>query len=392
MPYVPHTPSEQKAMLEAIGVSSMDDLFADIPVHQRPKSFDLPPGMSEMEVRQRLEALAAKNDIHLTCFLGGGFYDHFIPAAVDALTSRGEFYTAYTPYQPEVSQGTLQAIYEYQTAICRLTDMECANASLYDGGTALYEAVMMAVRSTGRAQGDRRRDGQPDLPRHAALLHREPESNCVTGAPVRRRHATRRHGCGRLDDEHRRRDRAEPELLRLRRRLHRAVRHGQGHRGHLPSSPCYPMLQASSRRPARWARTSPRPRARAWACPCPSAGRTWASWPAPRPWSARCPAASWAAPWTRRAAPGFVLTLQAREQHIRREKATSNICSNEALCALRALMLPVPAGQGRAAAHGRSSASATRRLRGRAPDRHPRRQPCCNPGTLRQRVRRAACP
>src|SRR4030043_182536 len=110
----------------------------------------LPDGINEQNVRSKLAELADKNSINLTCFLGGGFYDHFIPAAVYSVVSRSEFYTAYTPYQPELSQGTLQAIYEYQSAICRLTDMEVSNASLYDGGTALYEAMMMALRTTDR--------------------------------------------------------------------------------------------------------------------------------------------------------------------------------------------------------------------------------------------------
>ena len=110
----------------------------------------MPAGKSELEVRQYLQKLAHKNATGLICFLGGGFYDHFIPAAVDAMVSRSEFYTAYTPYQPECSQGTLQAIYEYQSAISLLTGMDVANASLYDGGTALYEAAMMALRITGR--------------------------------------------------------------------------------------------------------------------------------------------------------------------------------------------------------------------------------------------------
>src|SRR3989339_861100 len=137
-------------MLVACGVSSMEELFRVIPEAVRPASFDLPAGKSEFEVMSFFERLAQRNYTHLTNFVGGGFYDHFIPAAVDALASRSEFYTAYTPYQPELSQGTLQAIYEYQTMIARLTEMEASNASLYDGGTALYEALLMSMRVTRR--------------------------------------------------------------------------------------------------------------------------------------------------------------------------------------------------------------------------------------------------
>jgi glycine dehydrogenase subunit 1 len=128
----------------------MENLFEDIPKELRPASFSLPRGKSELEVYTTLSNLASQNYSHLINFIGGGFYDHFIPAALDAIAGRSEFYTAYTPYQPELSQGTLQAIYEYQTDICRLTGMEVSNASLYDGGTALYEACQMAIRATGR--------------------------------------------------------------------------------------------------------------------------------------------------------------------------------------------------------------------------------------------------
>lgn len=137
MSFIANTPQQQKQMLEEIGLSR-DGLFADIPKGLAAKDFNLPAGRSEFEVRNRLAELAAKNYTGLTCFLGGGFYDHFIPAAVYAIIGRSEFYTAYTPYQPEISQGSLQAIFEYQSAICRLAGMEAANASLYDGGTALY--------------------------------------------------------------------------------------------------------------------------------------------------------------------------------------------------------------------------------------------------------------
>ncbi|HPN72863.1 MAG TPA: PLP-dependent transferase, partial [Candidatus Omnitrophota bacterium] len=152
MGYIPHSKEDRLAMLSDIGISSgsMDELFKGIPAHLRAKSFDLASGMSEFEVDKYLRGLARKNAVGLVSFVGGGFYDHYTPAAIDAVVSRSEFYTAYTPYQPEASQGTLQAIYEYQSCICRLTDMEVSNASLYDGGTALYEAAMMAIRVTGR--------------------------------------------------------------------------------------------------------------------------------------------------------------------------------------------------------------------------------------------------
>ena len=137
MNYVPHTDKDRAEMLEAIGVKSLGDLFRDIAPPLRPKSFDIPEGKSEFEVCRFIKKLAAKNATDLINFVGAGFYDHYIPAAVDALSSRPEFYTAYTPYQPECSQGWLQAIYEYQTVICELTGLDVSNASLYDGGTAL---------------------------------------------------------------------------------------------------------------------------------------------------------------------------------------------------------------------------------------------------------------
>src|SRR6478609_3617294 len=128
-------------MLTAIGVASVDELFDSIPSDLRLKRpLNLPPAMSELELEQFARELAVRDRTARTCFLGGGAYDHFVPAVVDEITSRGEFYTAYTPYQPEASQGSLQAFFEYQSLICGLTGMEASNASLYEGGTALSEA------------------------------------------------------------------------------------------------------------------------------------------------------------------------------------------------------------------------------------------------------------
>ena len=151
MPFIPHTPEETREMLATVGVRTLDDLFADIPASMRPKSFNLPKGQSEAAICNYFEDMAARNRTSLISFLGAGFYNHYIPKAVDALAGRSEFYTAYTPYQAECSQGTLQAIFEFQTAVTRLLDMECANASIYDGGTSMFEAAMMAVRATKRS-------------------------------------------------------------------------------------------------------------------------------------------------------------------------------------------------------------------------------------------------
>ncbi|MDZ7618288.1 MAG: DegT/DnrJ/EryC1/StrS family aminotransferase, partial [Patescibacteria group bacterium] len=153
MPYLPNTISDQQAMLDAIGVSSIDELFAMIPDALRlNRPLDLPPGMGELELTRHMTALAARNLAagQSACFLGGGSYDHFIPAVVDTIAGRSEFYTAYTPYQAEASQGTLQAIFEYQTLVTQLTGMDVSNASIYDGATAAVEAALMAIHATGR--------------------------------------------------------------------------------------------------------------------------------------------------------------------------------------------------------------------------------------------------
>ncbi|HEY1065560.1 MAG TPA: glycine dehydrogenase, partial [Pirellulales bacterium] len=155
MPYFLNTPQDQQAMLAAIGAKSIDELFDAIPAElQLGRSLNLPAALSELELTQHFGELAAKNvsTADRVCFLGGGAYDHFIPAAVDQLAGRGEYYTSYTPYQAEASQGTLQAVFEYQTLVTQLFGMEVSNASLYDGATAATEAVLMCLNATGRSK------------------------------------------------------------------------------------------------------------------------------------------------------------------------------------------------------------------------------------------------
>ena len=151
-PYTPNTEADRQRMLKAIGVASVEDLFKDIPAQYRDPPLNLPAPRSEFEMQRYVEGLAAANKVpgQYACFLGAGVYRHHIPAVVRQLTSRSEFMTAYTPYQPEVSQGTLQTEYEFQTLVCQLTGMEVANAGMYDGSTSLAEGALMAARVTKR--------------------------------------------------------------------------------------------------------------------------------------------------------------------------------------------------------------------------------------------------
>lgn len=170
MDFAPHTEDDDREMLAAIGIDRMDDLFE--PIQGRLKLgrlLDVPPSLDEVELAAHVRELAAKSTgAALTCFAGGGAYDHHVPAAVRSLASRAEFATSYTPYQPELSQGVLQAVYEFQTLVCEIYGMEVANASLYDGASALVEAVNLAVRKTGRAKAV---VGNTVHPHYLAVLH-----------------------------------------------------------------------------------------------------------------------------------------------------------------------------------------------------------------------------
>ena len=153
MPYIPHTQRDQERMMRAIGIDDVDELFGDIPGSLKlEKALDLPEPLSEMELIAELNEIANANRgvDHYISFLGAGAYDHFVPSAVNHLVTRSEFYTAYTPYQAEISQGILQAIYEFQTMVCVLTGMDVANASVYDGATAAAEAAVMSLNASGR--------------------------------------------------------------------------------------------------------------------------------------------------------------------------------------------------------------------------------------------------
>jgi glycine dehydrogenase subunit 1 len=152
MGYGPHTADDRTLMLQTVGVATVDELFADIPAAVRASGLDLPPPEPELSLAAHLTELAGRNRIDLASFLGAGVYRHHIPATVDAILSRGEFYTAYTPYQPEISQGTLQTIFEFQSLIAELTGLPVVSASHYDGAAATAEAALMTIRATGRSR------------------------------------------------------------------------------------------------------------------------------------------------------------------------------------------------------------------------------------------------
>lgn len=146
MPYTPHTDEQVREMLDVIGLDNESDLFSSVPKELQISGIDLPEGLDEFSTFEKFKSIASKNVTNKTIFMGGGYYDHIVPSAVDALAGRSEFYTSYTPYQAEASQGTLQVLYEYQSMICELSGMDVSNASMYDGASALAESALMAVR------------------------------------------------------------------------------------------------------------------------------------------------------------------------------------------------------------------------------------------------------
>ena len=172
MAYGPHTPADRQRMLSALGMASVDELFADIPEALRSSPLRLDPPESEQELMSRLSGLAARNRVDLASFLGAGAYRHFSPPMVDQILLRGEWYTAYTPYQPEVSQGTLQSIYEYESLIAELVGLDVVSASHYDGAAATAEAALMTCRATGRGRVLVEPGGPSALPRGAANVRR----------------------------------------------------------------------------------------------------------------------------------------------------------------------------------------------------------------------------
>ena len=331
--YIPSTADERRAMLEAIGLSSVEELYRDVPAAARLEKLDIPDGMSEMEASLALRALAEKNRRYPYFFRGAGAYDHYIPAIVKTVTSKEEFVTAYTPYQAEISQGVLQSIFEYQTQICELTGMDVSNASVYDGAVAAAEAVMMCqerkksgvllsdtvdpqVLSVVRTYCESRNVPVTVLPSTDYALNPDTLRAALsdTSACV---YVQSPNFYGVLEDV--------DALV--------ALAHEAGAKVIMAANPIsLGLLKTPGEYGADIAVCEGQPLGMPLSFGGPYLGVM------------ACKAAMM------RKLPGrivgqttdsqgrrcFVLTLQAREQHIRREKASSNICSNEALCAMTA--------------------------------------------------------
>ncbi len=336
MVYIPHTQEETSGMLQAIGVSKIDDLFKDISPQLRAKSFNIPEGKSEFEVIEYFRKLSAKNAVNLINFVGAGFYDHYIPAAVDALASRSEFYTAYTPYQPECSQGWLQAIFEYQTAICELSGLEAANASLYDGGTALYEAAMMAVRITGRRKIIM--DSGINLV-YRSLLYTYTSNLAVefVETPLVHGQSSREEIYKYLDDNTAAVIVQNPNFFGAIDDHSDIVKKAHEHRALVIQS-VYPIALGILKTPGEMGVDIATGEGQSLGIPLSFGGPYLGFMAVKKEYVRKMPGRLVGETVDKDGKRGFVLTLQAREQHIRREKAMSNICSNEALCALRAVI------------------------------------------------------
>ena len=338
MGYLLNTPADVAAMLARIGAKSVDDLFTPVPPELRlPRPLAVPPALAEMELQEHARRLAGRNRAagDAVCFLGGGAYDHFIPTVVDAVAGRGEFYTAYTPYQAEASQGTLQAIFEYQTLMCQLTGLDVANASLYEGGSAVAEAVLMALGITGR-------DGEILVAESVHPEYRQTLATYVANLPCRVRVLPTPDGFLNPDDVKAAvNDRTvavvaqSPNFFGHLEEM-RAVGDAARKAGAVFVAGFDPISVGLLARPADYGADIAVAEGQGLGTPLGYGGPYLGILACRTEYVRKIPGRLVGQTTDRDGKRCWVLTLQTREQHIRREKATSNICTNQGLLALRA--------------------------------------------------------
>jgi glycine dehydrogenase subunit 1 len=337
MPFIPHTEQEIDEMLEAIGIQDTDELFEEIPSHLRVSGLEgIPEGMTEMEISRLMHQRAAKNK-QAVCFLGAGAYEHHIPAAVWQLTTRGEYYTAYTPYQAEASQGTLQLTYEYQSMMAALTDMDVSNASLYDGASALAEAILMAVRGNRKSKSRK-----IVIPRTVHPAYRKTADTIVSGQNIELIEVDYDRTSGTVALDAIKQAAGEdvtavvlqhPSFFGTLQEVD-AITDWAHQNNALVIAITNPLSIAILQPPGQWGERGAdiacgdgQPLGAPLSCGGPYFGFLCCTQQLVRQMPGRIVGRTTDVNGTE----GFVLTLQAREQHIRRSKATSNICTNQGL-------------------------------------------------------------
>ena len=335
-PYTPNTDDDRRRMLDAIGVDSVDELFLDIPPENRSPGLDLPPPASELELRREIEAMAEMNLTpgRYSSFLGGGSYRHFVPAIVRQVAGRSEFMTSYTPYQPEVAQGTLQAHYEFQSMVCQLTGMEVANAGMYDGSTSLAEAVLMATRVT-------RRNRVAILDSVSPYLRKVVESYVeAPGLDV----DTVSAGASGLQDDTACVVVQQPNFFGYVEDLS-ALSEAAHSKGALLVVTCDPVSLAMFKPPSEFDADIVVAEGQALGVAPTYGGPYVGFFACKQKYMRQMPGRIVGKTQDTKGRTGYVLTMQTREQHIRRETATSNICTSVGLIALMSTVYM--AGQGR---------------------------------------------
>lgn len=339
MAYTPHTPNDVRQMLEEIGATSIDELFSEIPAQLRARPFDtkvVPEAMTEMEAT-RFFVAKAEQDRGGMCFIGAGAYEHFIPAVVWDITSRGEFLTAYTPYQAEASQGTLQLLYEYQTMMASLMGLEVSNASLYDGASALAEAVLMAVRSHKKLETSTVLLPKSLHPHYREVVAAIVEQQCITLQELPYEMAD-----GRIDVQALQAYDgqgitalviAQPNFFGCLEDVDALTRWAHA-RGIIVIACVNPIAMALLKEPGRWGDKGADivcGEGQPLGVPMASGGPYFGFLCTNKTMVRQMPGRLVGRTVDQDGESGFTLTLQAREQHIRRAKATSNICTNQGL-------------------------------------------------------------
>jgi glycine dehydrogenase subunit 1 len=337
MPFIPHTEDDVREMLQTIGASDIEALFDEIPQNLRVRSLDeVPEGLSELEV-MRLMFERARADGRARCFIGAGAYEHHIPAAVWSTVTRGEFYSAYTPYQAEASQGTLQTIYEYQSMMASLTGMQVSNASLYDGATAVAEACLMAVRANRRSKSARIL-----LPRSLHPHYRVVTIATASNQGLQFEELPFERAAGQLNTQALRAYDGQdvtavviqqPNFFGVLEDVDALTDWAHAH-GALVIAVVNPISLAVLRPPGEWGAKGADivvGDGQPLGCPLSSGGPYFGFMTTRMEYVRQMPGRIVGGTVDMDGRPGFTLTLQAREQHIRRAKATSNICTNQGL-------------------------------------------------------------